>query len=347
MDTLDLGRMLSFQELEATSEMPAQVQEYAGIPLYLQGGVGDVIMDIRLADAIAQVAKVEIFSSHPEVFNFFKPVWLPNAKGPRPDSAWTLTINALARFQRTDACGSLSMDGEWFWASQRRQFKERPFLEVLTRKHPHYDTILCRYGRALGLDRRDMPFHSLGLSRPTRRPAKRRKDQLPLITLHDGVETVAAPQLRDRSTKQWNMAAWETVISALRARYPHHSFIQLGAKHAREIPGTHENMAGKTTLVEAFELLEESCLHIDGDSGLVHAATALGVPCVVLFGPTPDYFYGYPQNINLRAKTCAEACYWIQPDWVARCPIGHDGPKCMDDIPPADVIAAAAKLLGA
>lgn len=51
---------------------------------------------------------------------------------------------------------------------------------------------------------------------------------------------------------------------------------------------------------------------------MVHLATQLGTRCVVLFGPTPSWFYGYEQNINIVAEICKE-CLRLYPDWQTKC----------------------------
>ena len=65
---------------------------------------------------------------------------------------------------------------------------------------------------------------------------------------------------------------------------------------------------------ESLELvkyvLKGSLLHIDCDSGLVHLATQLGTKCVVLFGQTSVWYFGYEQNINIVSKVC-NSCYFF------------------------------------
>ena len=56
---------------------------------------------------------------------------------------------------------------------------------------------------------------------------------------------------------------------------------------AAESPtGTMHNLKGKTNLEEALSILSRSRLVIGADTGLVHAGEALGVPAVVILGPT-------------------------------------------------------------
>ncbi len=49
------------------------------------------------------------------------------------------------------------------------------------------------------------------------------------------------------------------------------------------------NLIGKTSLLELCALDEMAALHISGDTGPLHIASAVGVPLIALFGPTlPD-----------------------------------------------------------
>lgn len=57
------------------------------------------------------------------------------------------------------------------------------------------------------------------------------------------------------------------------------------------------NLAGKTSLSELVAVIQQSHLHIGGDTGSIHIAAALGVPVVCLMGPTdPDRSGPYRQR---------------------------------------------------
>ena len=50
---------------------------------------------------------------------------------------------------------------------------------------------------------------------------------------------------------------------------------------------------------------------------MVHARHFLGGgTSVVLFGPTDERFYGYPENVNLSRRFCPFACELIDDDWI-------------------------------
>ena len=91
------------------------------------------------------------------------------------------------------------------------------------------------------------------------------------------------------------------------------------------------------------EILRQSVLHIDIDGGLVHLATHMGTKCIVLFGPTPVSYYGYEENINLKAGNCHE-CYCLYPE-TNRCARDMEQPECMYSITPEAVAGAACTYL--
>ncbi|MGH8023699.1 MAG: lipopolysaccharide heptosyltransferase II [Limisphaerales bacterium] len=80
------------------------------------------------------------------------------------------------------------------------------------------------------------------------------------------------------------------------------------------------NLCGETTLLEMIECLRLCDLMITNDTGPMHAAAALGVPVVALFGPTDPRNtgpYGQLENvlrIDLPCAPCFKTyCRWKNP----------------------------------
>jgi ADP-heptose:LPS heptosyltransferase len=57
---------------------------------------------------------------------------------------------------------------------------------------------------------------------------------------------------------------------------------------------TGRNLAGRTTVRQLFAVVAASRLVLSGDTGVAHAATALRVPSVTLFGPVSPERWGPP-----------------------------------------------------
>ena len=73
------------------------------------------------------------------------------------------------------------------------------------------------------------------------------------------------------------------------------------------------SFVGKLTLRQTAELMAAAGTVVGNDSGLAHVAAAIGVPTVMIFGPTPHATLGpFPPNVKIirRGLTC-EPC-WFQ-----------------------------------
>ena len=89
----------------------------------------------------------------------------------------------------------------------------------------------------------------------------------------------------------------------------------VGAPSDRELAqrvctGNHAvNLAGQTTLKELAALLERATVHICGDTGSAHIASALGTPVVGLYGPTNPRRscpYGQLERVVSTYGTCPD-----------------------------------------
>lgn len=100
----------------------------------------------------------------------------------------------------------------------------------------------------------------------------------------------------------------------------------LGEKISDMAPASCINIAGKTSLSQAFALISGLDLFVTNDSGLMHAAAALGVPQAAIIGST-DPVATAPfsdQSILIREQVPCAPCL------KKECPIDH---RCMDLIP--------------
>lgn len=142
--------------------------------------------------------------------------------------------------------------------------------------------------------------------------------------------------------KRWPAESFAQLIQQLAKQFPEARFHLYGTAKDREITtqvatlsGLADdkvlNQAGQTTLIEFAQMLSDTTLLIGNDTGGIHLANALGVPVVVLFGPTNP----------LRTAPIFEAPRKIiQPP---NCP-AHGGGK-MTDIRPEYVAEITAALL--
>ncbi len=115
----------------------------------------------------------------------------------------------------------------------------------------------------------------------------------------------------------------------------------LCAQIAAAAPGCLDLCGGPVS--EALAVLSACRAAVGGDSGLVHAARALGVPTAVLFGPTDPALHRAADrevfvHLGLPCAPCSD-------HGGRRCPLGHH--SCLRDLGAGRVEDALVPLLGA
>ena len=120
--------------------------------------------------------------------------------------------------------------------------------------------------------------------------------------------------------------------------------VLLGGPREREMAREINNGAIDTTgnpVGEALAILSMSALAVGGDTGLVHAARALGVPTVAVFGPTPSSVHVF--TARQRAVSLGLDCSPCSVHGSRRCPLGHH--RCLRDLDAERVAAACQEVL--
>lgn len=305
---------------------------------HLSGGIGDIIVSLGVVNQIAQNLKEQpiIYSSHPEIVKIYSSFESRHYKDLQPHDYWIL-VNLV---------GAFKFSGNF--KGYRDPYLNDLFLrnEIVLRTegwskyvktHPHGDNFIAHKALKMGLNRETLPYHFFNL--PFKKliaPPLFRNNDLPekYITIHNGFDTNNKIDA-GRSTKNWLPAQWKYLVMYLRERYPEYKVIQLGARNSLPILDVDINMLGKD-LLTSLRTLAYSSLHIDGDSGLVHAAHTMDVKSVVLFGPTNIDFFGYKENLNIKSETCGD-CWWLSDEWNSKCVLGHSVPPCLWDLKPHHV----------
>lgn len=105
------------------------------------------------------------------------------------------------------------------------------------------------------------------------------------------------------------------------------------------------NLGGKTAIPVLAGLLRLSRLFLGNDSGVMHLASAVGTPVVAIFGPSNPAAWG-PWGENHEVVQIALEC---SPCIYRRFQLGKIGgcekPRCIEEISPEMVLAAAERLL--
>ena len=143
------------------------------------------------------------------------------------------------------------------------------------------------------------------------------------------------PADRFAAIGDWAARRWDAKILLLGSR----NETGICGELIREMTAPALNLAGATTLMEALALLSMSRFFVTNDSGLMHAAAALGTPTVAIFGPTDPRTTG-PIGPSVRMVRHPVPC---APCLKPSCPTDHE---CMLSIRPEDVWRAMVELRG-
>jgi lipopolysaccharide heptosyltransferase II len=153
--------------------------------------------------------------------------------------------------------------------------------------------------------------------------------------------------------KQWPVERYRAVIERLLAERADSQVVLFGspseAKMIEEIArGMGQRVsvaAGKTTVKQVAALIERCDMLVCNDSGLMHAAVAVGTPVVAIYGPT-DIRRTAPlgsEHRVIRHDLPCSPCFKLEgDDQVHLCP-HHD---CLATITPEEVYRSVTQVYG-
>jgi heptosyltransferase-3 len=103
------------------------------------------------------------------------------------------------------------------------------------------------------------------------------------------------------------------------------------------------DLVGRTTVRSLVGLLRRARLMVGVDSGPLHLADSLGVPCVGLYGATSPVSWGLLGERATRISSGAECSPCYQDD--GRFPTCPHGMKCMEDLTAREVVESVVTTL--
>ena len=194
----------------------------------------------------------------------------------------------------------------------------------LTKKDRY--SIMASY-TSLNIDGHDVP---IGLKENYRRYYEQLNLPSVYITMNFGADARPDGLMQ---VKTWPVENYNALIELIKKDYPSIKIVQIGNRNTFKFAGV-DVYAFDNNIETVKYILKNSSLHIDCEGGLVHLATQLGTKCAVLFGPTPAFYYGYEENINVLPRVCGE-CMGVIEEWYTHCILDDSYPaKCMLSLSP-------------
>ena len=163
----------------------------------------------------------------------------------------------------------------------------------------------------------------------------------------DGLRIGLSPGAEWGASKRWPMRYWSDLAPELRRRIPGvregifvgPKEIWLGVRVHEESGKLHPLIGPDLDLAGLAAALAELDLLVTNDSGPMHLAAAVGVPCVALFGPT-DRRRTAPAG---PGHVVLDRGLWCSPCFMRRCPLLHHG--CLRGIGVDEVASAVERRL--
>lgn len=134
------------------------------------------------------------------------------------------------------------------------------------------------------------------------------------------------PNVAMRPNKDWGLYNWQAVVNGLRNNF---DFLQPSYPGAALLEGV--TPVATKTFLHGCALLKRSSFFLGAEGGLHHAAAALGIRAIVLFGGRiHPSITGYDHHINIYVEDSESPCGMFAPCEHCR--------RCMDKIRPTQII---------
>jgi len=116
--------------------------------------------------------------------------------------------------------------------------------------------------------------------------------------------------------KDWGKENWRALVKVLGERYRNYGLAIVGAKEEASLadyvsvhwPGRKANLCGRLSLRSTAAVLERAAVFIGPDSGPMHLAACVGIPCVIAFSarglPGVWFPFGEQHRILYRKVSC-------------------------------------------
>jgi ADP-heptose:LPS heptosyltransferase len=152
--------------------------------------------------------------------------------------------------------------------------------------------------------------------------------------------------------RRWPRERFSEAVGILAGSHPEVTFVFTGTAAERSytqgaipahLSGRCVNAAGDYSIRKLASLFAGAELVISCDSGPLHLADMLGVPCIGIYGPETPTFYGVTgeASVRLYKPVSCSPCMNLYDARSFRCPYNA---RCMDEIAPGDLVEAVETL---
>jgi heptosyltransferase III len=144
----------------------------------------------------------------------------------------------------------------------------------------------------------------------------------------------------------WGIENWKSLMPQLRRQFPNHAIVFIGAredcKAANEVAaqwkGTFLNLSGGLTPRESAAVMQKADIFIGIDSGPMHLAASVRIPCVTIFAAHRLPGEWFPPGDGHELIYHKTACFGCELDVC-----GIEKKRCILSISPEEVVAAAVR----
>lgn len=148
--------------------------------------------------------------------------------------------------------------------------------------------------------------------------------------------------------KDWGLRNWEQLIQQLGQEHPDYGLLWIGAGDeleqcdivSKNWPGLTINLCGKLTPRQSAAILEHAAIFIGHDSGPMHLAASVGIPCVAIFSARDKPGIWFPYGAHHKVIYHKTECYGCKLSTCAKYQ-----KKCIASIMVEEVKGAATELL--
>ena len=261
----------------------------------------------------------------------------------RPDlMVYLMPVRPLKNVQR---------DRLFFWLSGVRRIAGLPGEEELkNRFYPAtglYESEASRLARAIvelgDAQPEDIANWDLRLNAAEREAAAR------ALSPVSGRKLIVCGPGTKMPAKDWGQDNWRALLTRLHAEYPHHGLVLIGSGEesgigdysAQEWTGPKVNLCGRLAPRETAAVLEHAEVFLGPDSGPMHLAASVGVPCVIAFSARSLPGPWYPAGSQHRIVYHQTSCYGCQLEICIA-----EARRCLTSITVAEMAAAVGSVLG-